>query len=203
MTDSPGAIEGFPDRIISWVFRLFINAEANSFNRYIKSKFIAYDAAEPFDEFRDDFSMARNILGNNPNTALVFGLPARRGEEEVAAKALIIKDGSEQFRVLDFNVNALTVETNFLKEKFLVYNDAYNPFWKAYVNGKPVQLIRANVAFKGAWIPAGKNIIKYEYRSPFWNGKIYTILAVTCLLFFLGLMYGVFKEKRGFEEKAI
>ena len=57
------------------------------------------------------------------------------------------------------------IKTNFDQEKFLVYNDNYHSGWQAFVNGRQVDLWRANYAFKGLWIPRGENIVYMRFGS--------------------------------------
>ena len=57
-----------------------------------------------------------------------------------------------------FDVNTLRLKTDFSKPQVVVYNDSYTTSWKAYVDGMPVELIRANEAFKGINVPAGSHI---------------------------------------------
>ena len=76
-----------------------------------------------------------------------------------------IEKNSLEFQVLDYDVNSISVQTNFSVEKFLVYNDNFHSRWQAFMDGKKVDLFRANIAFKGVWVPAGEHTLKLRYGS--------------------------------------
>ena len=61
-----------------------------------------------------------------------------------------------QLSVSHFDVNTLEMKTDFSRPKILVYNDSYTTSWKAYLDARPVQLLRVNGAFKGLEVPAGR-----------------------------------------------
>jgi len=42
--------------------------------------------------------------------------------------------------------------------------DTYDPGWKVTVDGRPAPLLRANVAFRGVLLPAGRHVVEQVYR---------------------------------------
>ena len=46
----------------------------------------------------------------------------------------------------------------------LVLVDAYDPGWRATVDGRPSPVLRANVAFRGVALPAGRHVVEFLYR---------------------------------------
>jgi len=79
-----------------------------------------------------------------------------------------------------FDVNTLRLKTNFSKPELLVYNDSYTTSWKAYLDGKPVELILSNQAFKGVNVPAGEHTVEFSYLPP---GGTWVYKAATWALF--------------------
>ncbi len=47
---------------------------------------------------------------------------------------------------------------------YLVNTDAYYPGWKAYVDGAPAQLLRANLAFRAVLVPRGRHTVTFRYE---------------------------------------
>jgi hypothetical protein len=47
---------------------------------------------------------------------------------------------------------------------FLVLSDTYFPGWRAYLDGKPVKIFRANYNFRAVSIPPGKHEVKFVYH---------------------------------------
>jgi hypothetical protein len=84
-------------------------------------------------------------------------------------------------QVVSFSMNRFVMEVN-LQEKeggWLIYSDANHPEWHASVNGVPVKIEKAYLAFKAIHLTSGKNLVDWEYGS--WADQItMSILAWLC-----------------------
>ncbi len=47
---------------------------------------------------------------------------------------------------------------------FIVLNDVWHPWWFGTVDGMPADVLRANVLFRAIEVPAGKHIVRFEFR---------------------------------------
>jgi hypothetical protein len=47
---------------------------------------------------------------------------------------------------------------------FLVLNDVWHPWWFGTVDGKPADILRANVLFRAIEVPAGKHVVRFEFK---------------------------------------
>ncbi len=47
---------------------------------------------------------------------------------------------------------------------FLVLNDVWHPWWFGSVDGIPADVLRANVLFRAIEVPAGKHIVRFEFK---------------------------------------
>jgi hypothetical protein len=47
---------------------------------------------------------------------------------------------------------------------YLVNTDTYYPGWRAYVDGRPAPLYRANVAFRAVLVPPGRHTVTFRYE---------------------------------------
>ena len=56
------------------------------------------------------------------------------------------------------------VEVNTPRPGFLVLNDVWHPWWFGSVDGKPADIYRANVLFRAIEVPAGKHVVRFEFR---------------------------------------
>ena len=56
----------------------------------------------------------------------------------------------------------LQVETE--ADGFLVLTDTYMPGWRATINGKSTEILRANYAFRAVRIPAGHHDVEFNYQ---------------------------------------
>jgi hypothetical protein len=93
-----------------------------------------------------------------------------------------------ELNVTYFDVNTLRLKTDFSRPKTIVYNDSYTTSWKAYLDGSPVELLRANQAFKGVKVPAGEHTVEFSYHPP---GGTWVYIAATGALFIF-LLWTVF-----------
>ena len=160
----------------------------------------------PYRAFWYDMALQDNLLGFPPSPDLVsadlvrfsfslnpeevqrylkhkFLLYDRPPADLSAAPVVFVKDASTGIQPRSFSVNSLSFETNFSKKYFLVYNDNYDKHWKAYIDGKPTDIIRTNQAFKGIFIDAGRHLVKFVYSPT--PGSF-------CMWMILGYIYGFF-----------
>jgi hypothetical protein len=74
------------------------------------------------------------------------------------------------------------LETTSPRPALLVTADAFDPGWHASVDGRRVDLVRANIAFRGVPVPAGRHVVELSYRPrAVWLGLSVSLagLAVT------------------------
>jgi hypothetical protein len=71
------------------------------------------------------------------------------------------------YQVTRFDANRMTISVNNPEPaaSWMSYADAWHPFWKASVNGKPVPVYRANMAYKAIPIERGENLIEFQFGS--------------------------------------
>ncbi len=58
----------------------------------------------------------------------------------------------------------VVVEVDTPRAGFLVLNDVWHPWWFGTVDGKPADILRANVLFRAIEVPAGKHLVRFEFR---------------------------------------
>ena len=75
------------------------------------------------------------------------------------------------------------VATTSAVRRLLVLTDLFYPGWVATVDGSPVVIRRADYAFRAVSVPAGRHVVRFEYRSPaVARGAVLSGLAlVSCL----------------------
>jgi hypothetical protein len=67
-------------------------------------------------------------------------------------------------RWLERRPDRLRLETTSSGDGLLVLADAYDPGWRATVDGARAPVLRANVAFRGVAVPGGRHTVELVYR---------------------------------------
>ncbi len=175
-----------------WYNLLWNNVYSKVIKNYTHAKFVLYDNVAAFDERGRNWDLVSQAWTKNLNLAFLPQETALEKENHpvsgFSSSALIIEKGDQQLRVTDFDTNRVKLKTDLLTRKFLVFNDCYYPGWRAYVNGKEVKLYRANVAFKGIWVPAGKHDVEFVFVSG-WRYWMEPALVVFYFVFFVLMLW--------------
>ena len=82
----------------------------------------------------------------------------------------------------------MEVRTSSGSESFLVTSDTWYPGWQATIDGVPASILRANYALRGVRVPAGRHLVKFEYRPKmFYAGGVVSGVSLLALLGILAL----------------
>lgn len=67
-------------------------------------------------------------------------------------------------RIKSYANSEVILETESPDGGFVVLNDIWHPWWFAEVDGRPVELLRANVLFRAVEVPGGRHQIRLIFR---------------------------------------
>jgi len=103
-------------------------------------------------------------------------------------KAYIVEDSNEFIHI------AVKTDTDAL----LLLTDNYAEGWEAFIDGKPVEILRANVAFKAVEVPRGRHDVVFRYNQPGLKTGILVslIFIIPFILFSSAGLFLHYKEKR-------
>jgi uncharacterized membrane protein YfhO len=88
----------------------------------------------------------------------------------------------------------MEVQTSSSSDAFLVTSDTWYPGWQATIDGAPASIFRANYALRGVRVPAGRHLVRFEYRPKmFYLG---TAISVLTLLALIGILAVPFVKSR-------
>jgi len=96
-------------------------------------------------------------------------LEAKAAEMKSSPELLI----SEPARIVKYENEKVVIEAEARREGWLLLLDAYYPGWKAEVDGKPVEIYRADGFFRAVKIPAGKHVITFSYFPDIFRNSLY------------------------------
>lgn len=82
-------------------------------------------------------------------------------------------------------INAISGEVETKKAGILQIATSYSDGWKAYVDNKPVELLKVNQAFIGCRVEAGKHTVEFKYTTPYL--KVGTICSVIGIIGYIGI----------------
>ena len=107
------------------------------------------------------------------------------------------------YTVTRFDSNHLEVSVNNPNNPaWMFYSDVWHPFWKAKVNGRPVKVFKANLAYKAIPLVKGQNKIHFYFKSNF-IAFLHYIIGFNSL-FWLGFIgwsiVGIIREKSSEDE---
>jgi len=68
----------------------------------------------------------------------------------------------ESYSPLKFTVNLKGV----VRDSILLVNDRYSPKWKAFVDGKPAQVLRCNYIARGIYLTPGVHHVEMRFEQP-------------------------------------
>lgn len=73
-------------------------------------------------------------------------------------------EGGGAARITARRSDALTVAVSARGPSFLVVTEGYDPGWRAWVDGEPAAVRRANAIFRAVAVPAGEHVVEMRYR---------------------------------------
>jgi hypothetical protein len=71
-----------------------------------------------------------------------------------------------EVRIARESASRVLLDAELTGDGYVVLVDSYDPGWRACVDGRRVPLLRANVAFRGVAVPAGRHVVEMVYRPP-------------------------------------
>lgn len=100
----------------------------------------------------EGFDPAREAVVEGPPGALhrLTGAPAGRPAARV--------------HILSYTPNEVVVSVDAARPGLLVLTDVYVPGWRATVNGRPSEVLAADIAFRGVAVGSGRSEVIFRYR---------------------------------------
>lgn len=80
-----------------------------------------------------------------------------------------------------FSPDSLRVDLEASSHGFLYYADGWHSRWSVLVDGEPGPLIRANYAYKGVFLPAGRHTVEFRFDPVPFRLGLYALYAMHAL----------------------
>jgi hypothetical protein len=73
-------------------------------------------------------------------------------------------EGDGNARILRYQNTDIEIEADSTDGGFVVLNDVWHPWWRATVDGTPVERLKANVLFRAVVVPAGRHGVRFTFH---------------------------------------
>ena len=67
-------------------------------------------------------------------------------------------------RIMLYENTDIEIESDAPSGGFVVLNDIWHPWWRASVDGKPADILKANVLFRAVVVPPGKHVVRFKFE---------------------------------------
>ncbi|MCX6150413.1 MAG: YfhO family protein [Ignavibacteriales bacterium] len=105
-------------------------------------------------------------------------------------------DSTALVNIIDYKDELIKIEAKATGNNFLFLGDTYYPNgWKAYVDGKEMEIYKVNHGFRGIIVPKGQHQVEFIYAPKSFYISKYIALSLSSLVI-IGLAFGLFLEFR-------
>jgi hypothetical protein len=104
------------------------------------------------------------------------------------------ESGSFTFDSYSASANHIVFRSHQTRDGFILLNEIYYPGWQADVDGKPVEILRADGIFRALFTAAGDHRIEFRFRPRHfaWGAAI----SLLTLLGYLGYVALIWRKRR-------
>lgn len=127
-------------------------------------------------------------------------------EDQINTLRLLNSGPSKTYQpavISKYDSQRVRIEADNATPAVLMLNDSNYPGWRAYLNGSPVPIFKANYLFRGVFLPVGRNVVEFSYEpTSFRAGAIISAgtLALLSAWGIIGLLQG---RKRKMDVRLI
>ncbi|UZF94771.1 hypothetical protein [Bosea sp. NBC_00550] len=72
--------------------------------------------------------------------------------------------GPATVAIRDYGTTTVTLAVDAPRGGYLVLNDVWHHWWQVEIDGRPAELLRANVLFRAVVVPPGKSTVRFVFR---------------------------------------
>lgn len=105
---------------------------------------------------------------------------------------------SMDYEIENFKQEANTIEFDAISsnDAFLFLSESYDPGWQAFVDGRKVEIYKANQIFQTIFVSRGEHKVKFIYNPKSYKIGVRASMITLILLSVYGTYYGFFEKRR-------
>jgi len=110
-----------------------------------------------------------------------------------------VADSSANVKLTQYGLNELSYQSNNNREGLAIFSDIfYDKGWKAFIDGKETEIIRADYVLRALRVPAGSHKIEFRFAPErYITGNKIALVCVLLLLAVVAMgIYSVVKEQK-------
>ncbi len=116
-------------------------------------------------------------------------------EKQINAKFDTLTEGSKA-DVIEHKNEYMKIKATTVADNLMFVSEVFYPVsWKAFIDGKEVEIFKANHSFRAIVVPKGEHVIEMKYHSKgFEQGRMFSTITNYLVIILFGL--GIFLEYR-------
>ncbi|MFP4081637.1 MAG: YfhO family protein [Candidatus Aminicenantes bacterium] len=104
-------------------------------------------------------------------------------EPEESGGYMFAEEEKDEISFINYKENQFTLKASLMNHGFLLLSEVYYPGWKAFVDGQPTRIYRANYLFRSVYLNKGDHTVEFFYRPlSFEIGASITVLTLIILM---------------------
>lgn len=164
---------------------IFVN-KLNDIYIYENKKLLPRAFVVPEAKFVDDPASILNKMKLdyfNPKDIIIL-------EKQIKIKESKTKQDYKEAKIAYYSPNKITIKVETDSPSFLVLSEVWYPGWKAYDNGKELEIYKTNYVIRSVYLDEGQHNVEFVYDSIYFKiGKTISILTLVFILAFLFIFF--------------
>ncbi len=141
---------------------------------HARTNYLPLVTAGQFPVFADRKTTLDGLMATNFVPEQIVYLPV-----SASNKVTVTSAGTARIKSREVTSHRISVEVSASAPSLVVIAQAHYPRWKAFVDGQPTELLRANHAFQAVQVPAGEHRVVVIYQDkPFQIGAVLSLLSL-------------------------
>jgi hypothetical protein len=165
--------------IVDFVSAEWISSANNPTQWERQTNFLPLVTAGQKPVFEKEVNLLPAVIADNFNPREIVYLP-----ESCRPLVTVTNRATCQILHTHFALNQVEADVNAAAPALVVFSQTYYHLWRAFIDGKPTALLRANLAFQAVQVPAGIHHVQLVYRDPYLKtGAVISAISLLACFF--------------------